>query len=188
MEENLKEEFLSSEEVFKGRILHLFCDCVKLPDGSEASRECVRHPGGVCVLPLDGDENVTCVRQFRYPHGQILTELPAGKLDSKSEDPRAAALRELEEETGYLCGKLTFLGEFFSSPAILDEVIYLYLAEDLTPGKTHTDCDEFLSDVKIPLKTLVDDVLDGKIPDGKTQALVLRTYEMLKRRKGGEEK
>ena len=181
-----KEETLSSELLFDGRIIHLYHDTVRLPDGAVRDREYVRHIGGVCVLPLDEDGQVTCVRQYRYPFGEVLTELPAGKLDSKGEDRALAALRELREETGYRCEKLTFLGKFYSSPAILDEVIGLYLAEGLTPGEMNLDEDEFLSNVRYSLTDLVDEVQKGNIPDGKTQAAVLRTADLLRRRKEGK--
>jgi len=177
------EETLTSELLFDGRIIHLYHDTVRLPDGAVHDREYVRHIGGVCVLPLDDDGQVTCVRQYRYPFGEVLTELPAGKLDWKDEDRALAALRELREETGYRCEKLTFLGKFYPSPAILDEVIGLYLAEGLTAGEMDLDEDEFLSNVRYPLSVLVDEVQKGNLPDGKTQAAILRTADLLRRRK-----
>ena len=178
----MSETCLQSELIFDGRVMHLYYDRVKLPNGMEATREYARHIGAVCVLPLFADGTVACVRQFRYPHGEILTEIPAGKLDSKQEDHAEAALRELREETGCACGKLTHLGKIYTSPAILDEVIDMYLAEDLTEGETDFDEDEFLAPVRIPLKDLVDDVMAGKIPDVKTQAAALRVWELLRRR------
>ena len=178
----MSETCLQSELIFDGRVMHLYYDRVKLPNGMEATREYARHIGAVCVLPLFADGTVACVRQFRYPHGEILTEIPAGKLDSKQEDHAEAALRELREETGCTCGKLTHLGKIYTSPAILDEVIDMYLAEDLTEGETDFDEDEFLAPVRIPLKDLVDDVMAGKIPDVKTQAAALRVWELLRRR------
>ena len=182
------ETCLQSELIFDGRVMHLYHDRVKLPNGMEASREYARHIGAVCVLPLFADGTVACVRQFRYPHGEILTEIPAGKLDSKQEDHAEAALRELREETGCTCGKLTHLGKIYTSPAILDEVIDMYLAEALVEGETDFDEDEFLAPVRIPLKDLVDDVMAGKIPDVKTQAAALRVWELLRRREqeGGQ--
>ena len=162
---------------------------MKLPNGATATREYARHIGAVCVLPLFADGTVACVRQYRYPHGEILTEIPAGKLDSKQEDHAEAALRELREETGCICGKLTHLGKIYTSPAILDETIDMYLAEELTQGETDFDEDEFLAPVRIPLKDLVDDVMAGKIPDVKTQAAALRVWELLRcREEEGEEK
>lgn len=178
----LREECVSSRQIFDGRVVRLYVDRVRLPDGREAEREYMRHIGAVCVLPLDRDGVVHCVRQYRYPHGEVLLEIPAGKLDSKTEDHASAALRELQEETGYRCGRLTFLGNIYTSPAILDEVIGLYLAEELTPGETHFDEDEFLAPVAVPLEELADRVMRGEIPDAKTQLAVLRVRELLRRR------
>lgn len=178
----LREECVSSRLIFDGRVVRLYVDRVRLPDGREAEREYMRHIGAVCVLPLDRDGVVHCVRQYRYPHGEVLLEIPAGKLDSKTEDHASAALRELQEETGYRCGRLTFLGNIYTSPAILDEVIGLYLAEELTPGETHFDEDEFLAPVAVPLEELADRVMRGEIPDAKTQLAVLRVRELLRRR------
>lgn len=178
----VREECVSSRLIFDGRVVQLYVDRVRLPDGREAEREYMRHIGAVCVLPLDRDGVVHCVRQYRYPHGEVLLEIPAGKLDSKTEDRASAALRELQEETGYRCGRLTFLGNIYTSPAILDEVIGLYLAEELTPGETHFDEDEFLAPVAVPLEELADRVMRGEIPDAKTQLAVLRVRELLRRR------
>lgn len=178
----LREECVSSRLIFDGRVVQLYVDRVRLPDGREAEREYMRHIGAVCVLPLDRDGVVHCVRQYRYPHGEVLLEIPAGKLDSKTEDRASAALRELQEETGYRCGRLTFLGNIYTSPAILDEVIGLYLAEELTPGETHFDEDEFLAPVAVPLEELADRMMRGEIPDAKTQLAVLRVRELLRRR------
>ena len=180
------ETCLQSELIFDGRVMHLYYDRVKLPNGMEATREYARHIGAVCVLPLFADGTVACVRQFRYPHGEILTEIPAGKLDSKQEDHAEAALRELREETGAVCEKLHFLGTYIGSPAILDERIDLYFAEGLTFGDTDPDEDEFIELERIPLSTLVEEALNGRLPDGKTQLAVLKVHEILRRR--GEER
>ena len=165
----------SSELIYDGKILHVYRDEIRLPDGKPAFREYNRHVGAVCVLPLTDQNEVICVRQYRYPFAEVLLEIPAGKLDSKEEDPNDAVRRELREETGALCGKLTYLGQYYGSPAILDERIHMYLAEDLSFGETEFDEDEFLETVRIPLHELVDMILEGKVPDGKTQAAVLRT-------------
>lgn len=182
---SFEEVCVSSEMIYDGSVVHLFRDRVTLPDGAEANREYIRHVGAVCVLPLGDDGSVWCVRQYRYPFARVLTELPAGKLNSREEDPAEAALRELREETGLRCGKLTALGDLFPSPAILDERIRLFLAEDLTAGESSPDEDEFLSVCRIPLDRLVDQVLSGELPDAKTQVLVLRVAERLRREKEG---
>ena len=112
----------------------------------------------------------------------VMLEIPAGKLDFKGEDPEDAVRRELREETGALCGKLTNLGYFYSSPAILDEKIHMYLAEDLSFGDVDPDEDEFIETLRIPLSRLVEMVMANQIPDCKTQAAVMRAAYLLEHR------
>ncbi len=172
----LEEKKLSSNEVFDGKVIKVSVDKVELPNGAESIREIVHHKGAVCVLPLTDDGDVICVRQYRYAHSEALLEIPAGKLEIGDSDPREAALRELEEETGARCKSLKYLGKLYPSPAIFTEVIHMYIATGLTFGKTHPDEDEFLEIERIPLRTLVEMVMSGKIPDSKTQVCVLRAY------------
>ena len=181
--EEMEEKQLSSTAIFDGKVLHVRVDGITLPNGVEATREYCHHNGAVCVIPVTDKGELICVRQFRYPFHEALLEIPAGKLDTPDEDPTSAALRELREETGAKCEKLTYLGLYYPSPAILDEKIYMYMAEGLSFGETEFDDDEFLEIVKIPLDELKDAVLCGKIRDGKTQAAVLRAYMMLNSQK-----
>ena len=185
-EKDLVERCIKSELIYDGQVVHLYVDQVELPDGKPGLREYVKHIGAVAVLPLTENEEVICVRQYRYAHGVVMTEIPAGKLDSRDEDHVEAALRELREETGAICQKLTYLGLFRSTPAILDEKIDLYLAEGLSFGERDLDEDEFLNTVRIPLSTLVEDVMQGRIADGKTQVAILKVNEILRRRKEKE--
>ena len=171
---DLKETTLRSELIFDGTILHLYRDDIRLPGGGKAHREIIRHIGAVCVIPLLDDGRVVMERQYRYPVDEVILEIPAGKLDAKDEDPRKAALRELEEETGYRAGTLIDLGKFYPACAYSDEAITMYLAKDLTLGQVHRDEDEFLDVELIPLKDLVRQVLAGEIPDVKTQLAVLK--------------
>ncbi len=180
-EEALEEKQLSSENIFDGHVLHVRLDKITLPNGKEATREYCHHNGAVCVIPLTDEGEIICVRQYRYAMHEPLLEIPAGKLDTPDENPDDAAIRELREETGAICKKLTKLGMYYPSPAILDEKIHMYLAEGLTFGETDLDEDEFLEMVKVPLEDLAIMVLNGQIKDGKTQAAVLRT--LLMRRK-----
>lgn len=177
-----KEVCTDSRLLYDGRVVHLYVDTVALPNGKSSTREYCRHIGAVAVLPLTEQNEVVCVRQYRYAHDRIMLEIPAGKLDSATEDHREAALRELREETGIRCETLTHLGLFRSTPAILDEKIDLYLAEGLTFGETDPDEDEFLEIVRYPLATLVDMVMAGEITDGKTQVAILQVNELLRRR------
>ena len=180
---HLIESPLTSELLYDGKIVHLYRDTVTLPNGSPALREVIRHVGAVCVVPLTDEGEVICVRQFRYPHGKVLLEIPAGKLDSKEEDRPSAALRELQEETGARCERLIPLGQLLTTPAFVDEVIDMYLAEGLTFGDTNPDEDEFLDVVKIPLDTLVKMVMNGEIKDSKTQTAILKTHFILQNEK-----
>ncbi len=169
----LTEKTLSSEKIFDGRILHVRRDTVLLPNGHQSTREVVDHPGGVCVLALDDQERVLVVSQFRYPYGEVLRELPAGKLEY-GEDPAQAAIRELREETGAVAGTFQPLGELYPSPGYCGEIIRMYLARDLSFGDTDPDEDEFLGLERVPFSQLVEQVLSGEIKDAKTIAAVLK--------------
>lgn len=177
--EELEERTISSENIYDGKVLHVRVDAVSLPNGEHSFREYCHHNGAVCVIPITDDGDVICVRQFRYPFHEALIEIPAGKLDSPDEDPYSAAIRELREETGASAAKMTYIGKYYGSPAILDECIYMYVAEGLTFGNTDFDDDEFIEPIRIPLKKLVEMTLEGKIRDGKTQICALRAYMML---------
>ncbi len=149
-DEKFTESTLESQLIFDGKVLHVYKDIIGLPNGGTSMREYCRHGGAVCVVPLTDKGEVVCVRQYRYALSRVTLEIPAGKLDSPDEIHEEAALRELREETGYRCGKLTPIGDLATSPALLTEIIYMYLAEDLTEGETDPDEDEFIEFVKIP--------------------------------------
>ncbi len=176
-----KENGLSHEMIYDGKVLHVCKDRVSLPNGKESFREYCLHNGAVAVVALTDKDEVICVNQYRYAVGKVTTEIPAGKLDHKGESPMEAALRELREETGYSCEKLTHIGDLLSSPAILSEVIHMYFAEGLIPGETDPDDDEFLELVKIPLSDLKRMIVSGEIDDAKTQAAVLKVCAILGR-------
>ena len=178
--EHLKETQTASEEIYDGAVVHLYRDTVRLPDGNSGVREYVRHIGAAAVLPITREGDALLVRQFRYPFDKTLLEIPAGKRDSFAEDPLRTAMRELEEETGMHCANLIPLGEYYSSPAILDEVIWVYLATELEAGTQNTDDDEFLELVRIPFAELVGMVERNEIADGKTQMAVLKAARLLK--------
>lgn len=172
----LKETTLSTEHIFTGRIFSARKDTVALPDGRQSFREVVHHmTGGACVVPLTADGRVYVVRQWRYPYAKVITEIPAGKLDP-GETPEQCAVRELLEECGALAGKVTDLGEVYPTPAYVDEVIHVFLAEELTPAEQKLDEGEFLEVEAVPLKELVDQVLAGEIKDSKTQIALLKTW------------
>lgn len=175
---HLEEKTLSSEQKFDGKIVKLYVDLVELEDGRTASREVIKHPGGVCVLPLDEDNNVLFVRQFRYPHGKVLLEIPAGKLEY-GEKHYDCGPRELKEETGCTCDKYDYLGSLIPTPAYCGEVIHMYLARGLHYGAQKLDSGEFLDVEKIPLEKAVEMIMNNEIEDSKTQIAVLKTKLML---------
>jgi len=177
---NLTEKTLSKNRIFDGRIINLRVDAVELPNGQPATREVVEHPGGVCVAALTESDELLFVRQFRYPYGAVLAELPAGKL-SPGEDPLLCGRRELKEETGAEAARYRSLGTLYPSPGYCGEIIYLYYADGLTFGEAAPDEDEFLEAERIPLDRAVQMVLNGELPDAKTQAAVLKVAELRRR-------
>ena len=179
---DLTEKKLSSRQVFDGVVVKLFVDEVELPNGKKSVREVVRHPGAVCVVPVTDRGEVIMVRQFRYAFGQSLLEIPAGKLEI-GENPLDAAIRELEEETGTVANCVEHIGELYTTVAIIDEKIHMYLATGLTYKNAHPDDGEFLEVEKIPLTTLVDMVMRGEIKDSKTQIALLKAEKILAERK-----
>lgn len=172
------EKTISTRDIYKGRIVHLVEDTVLLPNGKTAGRELVLHNGGVGVIAVDDDENVLMVRQFRKPYDEVVLEIPAGKLE-KGEEPLLAGMRELSEETGYEAAEYTFLGEFYPTPGYCSEIIHLYLARGLSFVGQHLDPDEFVEVEKLPLKTLVQMVMDNQIPDAKTAIAILKADKII---------
>ncbi len=168
-------------EIYDGKIVHLTKDTVRLPNGGQSIREVVWKCGAVCVVPITEKGEVVCVEQFRYPYDTVLLEIPAGKLESGETDTLAAARRELWEETGYTAREMIDFGMYYGSPAMLMEEITVYLALGLTPGETHFDEDEYLRIRHIPIEELTEMILRGEVPDGKTQAAVLRTKLFLEK-------
>lgn len=186
--ENLKETQINSEEIYDGAILHVYKDTVTLPNGKPAGREVIRHVGAVGIVPMTEDGKVIVERQYRYPLDMVITEIPAGKLDSKAEDRLAAAKRELQEETGITADEWTEMGVYYPAAAYTDEKITLYLARGLHFGEQHLDEDEFLNIEAVPLAELVDGVMSGKITDGKTQAAVLKAARLLEKKADQKER
>ena len=176
----LVEKKISSKEVFKGKLLHVFSDVVHLPDGTESVREYIRHPGAAAVLPVFENGQVMMVRQFRYPLGQIFYEVPAGKIDP-GEDPDVTVKRELKEETGLTCGHYQYLGAFYPSIGYTDEIIHLYAAWDITTYEQRVDEDEFLIRERVPFSTAVEMVHNGEISDGKSMVTILRAWKWWQR-------
>lgn len=180
--DKLFEKQIDSTNVFRGVLLDVYSDRILLPNGNTSTREYIKHNGAACVVPVDKDNNVIITEQYRYPFGKVLTEIPAGKLDSKDEPHLDAALRELKEETGYTAKKVIYLGEFYGACAYTNEIIHMYLATELSEGEQQLDADEFLNVKKVPIEKLVDEIMKGNIPDGKTQTAILKAYMLLNKK------
>lgn len=180
----LKETMLNSELVYNGGLLKVYRDTVELVNGAQAWREVIRHPGAVVMVPVDDEGNVYLVRQFRYPYGRVLLEVPAGKLE-RGEDPFAAAQRELEEEIGASASRWTSMGQMLPTPGFCDELQRVWLARGLTFGACHPDEDEFLEPVKLPMKEAVAMAVDGRLEDSKTVAAILRAAHIMEEENNG---
>jgi ADP-ribose pyrophosphatase len=173
---NLREERIDGEKIYEGRILDLEVDRVRLPNGGEALREVIRHPGAVVVLPILADGRLVFVRQHRYPTGDVLLELPAGKLDP-GERPVVCAVRELEEETGWRAAQTTVLGWFYTTPGFSDEVLHAFVASELEAASDHTpDQDEAIEIVTLTVEQAFEACRDGGIRDSKTIATLFQAH------------
>lgn len=180
----LKESTRTSRLAYDGGLLKVYYDTVTLPNGAEGWREVIRHPGAVVMVPVDEQGNVCLVRQFRYPCGRALLEVPAGKLEW-GEDPFHAARRELEEEIGATAECWTPLGEMVPSPGFCDEIHHVYLAGGLTFGECCPDEDEFLEPVRLPMREAVAMAVDGRLEDSKTVAAILRAWHVMEEKDNG---
>ncbi len=170
-DEHLIEQRTAREELFKGRFLHALRDTVRLPDGQQAVREFIVHPGAVVVVPLLEDANghtrIVLERQYRHPVGQVMVELPAGKLDA-GEDPLACGQRELLEETGYQAREWARAGQMHLAIAYSTEVIHIYFARGLVAGNSRPDAGEFLEVFTATPQELLAWCREGKVTDAKT--------------------
>ncbi len=173
------EQSLFSQTLFEGRVIRVTLDKVRLENGRTSTREVVHHHGGAGIIALNEKDEIYLVRQYRYALDKELIEIPAGKLES-GEDPLKAAQRELSEEAGLHASSWADLGSFIPTCGYCSEVIYLYVARNLSPIGQHLDEDEFLSLFTLPLKQAYEMVLSGEITDGKTIAAVLKVYALRK--------
>lgn len=168
IDEDLRETFVSREIPFEGKLLKLRKDKILLPNKKEACREWIEHPGACAIVYIDEDDNILLEKQFRYPFGKTFIEIPAGKLDSKLEDPINCAIRELQEETGFISKDMQYLGQTALSIAYTNEVIYIYYTKKCEVGKTNFDEDEVLNMFKIPFDEALEMCNNGTITDSKT--------------------
>ncbi len=176
---NLEEKTISQSYVFRGKVINMRVDEALLPNGKTAGREVVEHNGGVCVVALTENNEIYLVKQFRYPYGEVIYEIPAGKRDG-NEEPLACGIRELKEETGMTAEKFIPLGELYPSPGYCGEIIWMYAAVGLTAGECNPDEDEFLQAEKLPLEKVTEMIMSGEIKDAKTQTAVLKLAELLR--------
>ena len=163
----LKESKINSKIVYQGSFLDVRKDEVRLPNGKTSIREWIKHPGAVCIIPILPTGEIALIRQYRYPVQQEVIELPAGKLDP-NEVPEVCAHRELEEEIGYTANSLKFITHIHPAIGFADEIMSLYLVEDLVKTETNLDTDEFLILMPTKLSDAIDLVWSGKITDVKT--------------------
>ena len=172
---DLTEKTVAKNYIYRGKIVDLRCDDALLPDGKPCKRELVEHPGGAAVVAVK-EGKVALVEQFRYAYGELLLEIPAGKLE-RGEDPERAALRELGEETGLVAGRLKLLFTLYPTPGYTNEKIYIYEAEGVKEGPAHPDAGEFLNVRYVPLREAFQMVKDGRIRGGKT-IVALQSLEL----------
>ena len=174
---DLKEDKISSTQIFSGKLIDLYLDNVRLPNGKQSTREWLDHPGAVCLVPILNNGDILLIRQFRYGPREEFIEIPAGKLD-KNEEPLKCGLRELEEETGYKSNKLTFLTNIHPAIGFSNEKMWMYLAEELELSERKLDEDEFLELLPTPLNVALEWVFSGKITDVKTIIGILWMKEL----------
>ena len=158
---------MSSQNIFKGKVLTLNLEQVPLPNGETADLEIIRHPGASAIVPLKEDGRVVLIRQFRHAAGGYIYEIPAGKLHP-GEHPQDCAARELEEEIGYRAKNLEYVTKIFTAPGFTDEVIHIYKGTELIPGQQQLDRDEVLEVIEWPLETAIARIQDQTVQDAKT--------------------
>ncbi len=165
-------ELIRSEPLLQGRAFKIRRDTLKTPDGRETKLEIVEHGGSVVILPIDDQNNLIFVRQYRHAAGGDLLELPAGTRD-QDEPYESCAAREIREETGLEAGKLQKLGEFYLAPGYSTELMGVFLATELKENPLQADEDEFLQVEKVPLKKAFEMAERGGMPDAKSLAALL---------------
>ncbi|MDX1531005.1 MAG: NUDIX hydrolase [Rhodothermales bacterium] len=184
---DLTETLKDREQLLDGVLLEVYRDTVTLPDGNESVREWIKHPGAAVAVPLFEDGTTVLLRQYRYPPRRTFIEVPAGKLDVEGEAPEEVARRELEEEAGYTARRLTRLGETYPCIGYSDEVIHLFLAEDLSPKRADAEHDEFVEPFRLPFREAVEQARRGEILDAKSAValMVAGAYVERRERDGG---
>ncbi|MBM7614025.1 NUDIX hydrolase [Alkaliphilus hydrothermalis] len=174
----INEKTVKSERIYEGKVINLRVDMVELPDRKYSKREIVEHGGAVGVVAVTPDGKLLFVKQFRKAVEGDLLEIPAGKIE-KDEDPKDCALRELEEETGYTTSKITKMLDFYTSPGFSNEVIHIYLAEELEQGEACPDEDEYIEVISLTLEEMLELIKKGEVKDSKTIVAILYYQNVL---------
>ena len=164
----MEEKTVSTKEIYKGRSFSFFSDKIKLPDNRTATRDYVKYPKAVAIIPFADSETVILVEQYRYSVGRVMLEIPAGKIDDPSEPPENAAKRELLEETGYDADSIEFLFSFYPAVGYSTEEILVYRADNLTAKQQDLDEDEFIDVRHVKIADALDMIKRGGIKDSKT--------------------
>ena len=172
-----EEKTIKSERIYEGAIINLRRDEVTVQNGT-SMREIIEHNGGAVLAAVTSEGKLVMVRQYRKPAGRVMLEVPAGKIDP-GESAEAAAKRELKEETGYTAGKIRFLMQFYPSVGYSEEILYLYLCTDLTPGETNFDENEAIDIEEYEISRLHKMVMDGDVQDAKTIIAIMTVKNLL---------
>lgn len=175
----MSETRLTSTSVFQGKLLHVMCDTVRLPNGRESTREYILHPGASMIIAMADDNTIVLERQYRYPLGRHFIELPAGKIDA-GENPMDTAKRELHEECGYVAREWRHLTTLHPCIAYANERIELYLARDLAAVERQLDDGEFLEVLHVPVTEALAWVRDGRITEAKAVTGLLWAEKILR--------
>lgn len=164
---------IGRELAYEGKIVKFYKDTIQFPNGNTAIWDFVEHPGAAAIVPVDSDGNIIMVRQYRNSPDRYTLEIPAGGLNGPNEDKKVAAMREMEEETGYRSEDAEHLLDLYTTFAYCNELIGIYYAENLIPSKQHLDPEEFLNVERHSIPELTEMILNGTIQDAKTIAAIL---------------
>lgn len=174
----IDEKTISSDRVYSGKTISLRVDTVELPNKGYQKREIVEHKGAVAIVAITPENKVVLVKQYRKAIEKELWEIPAGKIEI-GENPKDTAIRELKEETGYSAGNIKLLHKFYTSAGFSNQKIYIFLAQNLTPGEQNFDEDEFIKTEEFSLDEVYNMIYKNAIEDAKTSIGMLLIKELL---------
>lgn len=174
----MKIKTLHTQEIYRGKVFTVRRDQIEMPSGKVAHLDIIQHNGAVVILPIDQDDQIWFIHQYRHAAGEVILEIPAGTLE-ENEDGESSAHREIREEIGMAAGQLIHLGEFFIAPGYSTEYLYIYLAKNLYPAPLPMDEDELITIEKISIPQAYEMAHQGKIRDAKTLAALLLAQPLL---------